>query len=210
MFSALLTIAVLHWVVLLTPGANFLLVGQLAASGKRSTAGAAALGITTVTFTWATLAIMGIGIIFSAHPALRQFLQIAGGIYLCHLALKLWRSKDNGTVVRERELGHWAAFRLGFITNVLNPKTALFFGSIFATVLPAQPSVLMTAAAVALVYTNALVWHLFLALAFSHPQAQAVYTKHLRHFNRVAGAMVGAFGGKLIWSTLQELKTGAA
>ena len=43
MLSALLTIAVLHWLVLILPGANFLLVGQLAASGKRSTAYAAAL-----------------------------------------------------------------------------------------------------------------------------------------------------------------------
>jgi hypothetical protein len=51
MLSTLLTIAVLHWLVLVIPGANVLLVGQLAASGKRSTACVAALGITTVTLT---------------------------------------------------------------------------------------------------------------------------------------------------------------
>ena len=30
---------------------------------------------------------------------------------------------------------------MGFITNVFNPKTALFFGSVFATALPPSPSV---------------------------------------------------------------------
>ncbi|MFT6591775.1 MAG: threonine/homoserine/homoserine lactone efflux protein, partial [Rhodoferax sp.] len=36
MLSALVTIALLHWLILIIPGANFLLIGQLAASGKRS------------------------------------------------------------------------------------------------------------------------------------------------------------------------------
>ena len=41
MLETLITIAVLHWAVLILPGFNFLLIGQLAAAGKRSTALAA-------------------------------------------------------------------------------------------------------------------------------------------------------------------------
>lgn len=47
MYTALLTIALLHWAVLLLPGFNFVLIGQLAASGKRSVAMAAVAGMTT-------------------------------------------------------------------------------------------------------------------------------------------------------------------
>lgn len=210
MFSTLLTIAFLHWLVLLIPGANFVLVGQLAASGKRSTACVAAFGITTVTLTWATLAILGIGFVFNAHPMWRQALQIAGGVYLCYLGSKLWRSQGASANSSELHLSNLAAFRLGFITNILNPKTALFFGSVFATALPANASFSMIASAVTLVYVNALVWHLFLAMAFSHPPVQAAYARHLAIFSKVSGAIVGAFGAKLIFSTLQEFRVKVA
>lgn len=210
MISTLFTIGLLHWLVLLLPGANFLLVGQLAASGKRATACAAAFGVTTVTFTWAALAILGIGLVFNAHPAWRQALQLAGGVYLCHLGWKLWRSQGMMARTAEIKLSHWAAFRLGFITNILNPKTALFFGSVFATALPAQASLALVASAIALVYLNALAWHLFLAMAFSHPRVQAAYVRRMALFSKLAGALVGAFGAKLILATLQEFRAKVA
>lgn len=210
MISTLLTIGFLHWLVLLLPGANFMLVSQLAASGQRTTACAAAFGVTTVTFTWATLAILGIGLVFNAHPAWRQALQLAGGIYLCHLGYKLWRSQGKKTNTADIHLSNWAAFRLGFITNILNPKTALFFGSVFATALPANASLALVASAVALVYINALVWHLFLAVAFSHPRVQAAYARHTALLGKLAGVLVGAFGAKLILATLQEFRAKVA
>lgn len=208
MLQILLTIAVLHWVVLVTPGANFLLVGQLAAGGRRSVACAAAVGITTVTLLWATLAVLGIGLVFAAHPALRQAAQIAGGAYLLHLAWCLWRASSAaaGDASQDVILGKAAAYRMGFLTNVLNPKTALFFGSVFATALPAEPGAGMIAAAVALVYVNALVWHLFLALAFSHPRVQAGYARGRRQLNRLSALAIGAFGAKLVVATVQEFR----
>lgn len=210
MLSTLLTIGFLHWLVLLLPGANFLLVGQLAASGQRSTACVAALGVTTVTFTWASLAILGIGLVFNAHPAWRQALQLAGGVYLCHLGYKLWRTQGKTSNTANIELSHGAAFRLGFITNILNPKTALFFGSVFATALPTNASLALVVSAIALVYLNALVWHLFLALAFSHPRVQAAYARHTALLGKLAGVLVGAFGAKLIVATVQEFRAKVA
>ena len=58
MLETLITIAVLHWAVLILPGFNFLLIGQLAAAGKRSTALAAVAGMTAGTLMWAILAVM--------------------------------------------------------------------------------------------------------------------------------------------------------
>ena len=132
MLTSFLTIAVLHWVVLVIPGVNFVLIAQLAAGSARSVSLAAVAGITTVTLTWATLAILGMGAVFAAHPALRQAFQVAGGAYLCYVAFKLWRSPpvDANAEVKPVTTSRAAAFRLGFITNVFNPKTALFFGSV--------------------------------------------------------------------------------
>jgi threonine efflux protein len=207
MLTSLVAIAVLHWVVLVTPGANVLVISQLAASGHRRAACFAALGVTVVAVAWAALAVLGVHAVFAAHPRLRAVLQVPGGLYLCYVAVRLWRSGASVQQVGQSELGPFAAFRIGFLTNILNPKSALFFGSVFATALPAQAAAGLLAAAVAIVFVNALVWHLFLALAFSQAEVQAAYARQRKALNRVASVLIGAFGIRLLVATLSDAKT---
>ena len=206
MLTTLLTIGLLHWLALVTPGPNVILLTQLAAGGHRESACIASLGITIVAVIWALLAILGVNALFAAHVQLRLVVQIAGGIYLCYVALKLWRSGVSAGAQPPAQLAPWAAFRLGFITNITNPKSALFFGSVFATALPLEPSVSLLAAAVALVFLNALTWHTFLAIAFSHPLVQAGYDRQRKLLNRVASCIVGGYGLRLLVATAGEVE----
>lgn len=206
--TTLITIALLHWAVLLLPGFNFVLIGQLAASGQRRAAWYAVGGMTTATLVWALLAVAGVGVVFAAHPLLRQGVQIAGGLYLLQLAWKLWRSGGAGaqapTASGAAAMGPAAALRVGFMTSALNPKIALFYGSVFATALPAHPSPQLVGLAVAMVYANSVLWHSFLAAALSHPQIQRAYLSKYALLNRVSGGLVGVFGIKLIVAAAQE------
>ncbi|MGL5004537.1 MAG: LysE family transporter [Casimicrobium sp.] len=206
MFTALATVMVLHWVVLVTPGANVLLISQLAASGHKRGAFYASLGVCTVTFVWAALAILGLSAVFSAVPKLRIAVQIAGGAYLIYVATRLWRAGQSGGSKDARKLAAWPAYRLGFLTNITNPKSALFFASVFATALPHDANATVLIVATALVVINALIWHLFLALAFSHPRVQAGYAKQRTWLNRIAAAIVGAMGSRLLIASLDEAR----
>jgi threonine efflux protein len=210
MLSSLVTIALLHWAVLLVPGFNFVLIGQLAAGGSRRAAVAAVVGMTTATFLWASLAVAGVGAVFNAHPLLRQGVQIAGGLYLLYLAWGLFKSGARPPAAGDAVLGSRAAFRAGFFTSALNPKIALFYGSVFATAFPAQPSSWHVVAAVALVYANSWLWHGGLALALSQPAVQRAYLSHYRTLARLSAALVGVFGVRLIVSALQDLRSRAA
>ncbi|MBA3595489.1 MAG: LysE family translocator, partial [Polaromonas sp.] len=131
MLASLTTIAVLHWAVLMLPGFNFLLIGQLAAAGQRGTAMSAVAGMTAATLMWALLAVAGVGIVFTAYPAVRQAAQIAGGLYLIYLAIKLWQAGQAPDPALAQVMRPGAAFRVGFVTGALNPKIALFYGSVF-------------------------------------------------------------------------------
>lgn len=207
MLSILLAIALLHWVVLVTPGANVLVVSSLAANGSRTSACFAALGVTAVAVIWSTLAVLGVHAIFEAHPYLRLGLQVAGAGYLLHVAIRLWRAGIKKQEETSMELTPIAAFRLGFLTNIMNPKSALFFGSIFATALPPHPTASLLVSVVLLVLVNALSWHLFLAIAFSHPRVQAFYARQRTLFGRVASLLIGAFGLRLVVLTLGEVRS---
>lgn len=205
MLSTLLAISLLHWVVLVTPGANVLVVTSLAANGGRASACGAALGVTAVAGFWSVLALMGVHAVFASHPSLRLGLQCVGALYLLYVAARLWRSGPARAQGFADSLTPWAAFRLGFLTNIVNPKSALFFGGVFATALPPEPSAALLFAAVALVLVNALIWHLFLAFAFSHGVVRAAYARQQSLLNRVAATMVGVFGVRLLFATLGEI-----
>lgn len=208
MLSSLTTIAILHWAVLILPGFNFLLIGQLAAAGQRATAMCGVAGMTAATLMWALLAVAGVGIVFTAYPAVRQAAQMAGGLYLIYLAIKLWQAGQAPDPASAQVMRPAAAFRVGFVTSALNPKIALFYGSVFATALPASPSNTLVFFAVVLVFMNSVIWHSSLALALSRPTVQRAYLRHFRTLNKAAGLLVGLMGTKLVVTTVQELVGG--
>lgn len=204
MLSALVTIWILHVAAMMSPGPNVLLVSQLAASDRARSAGLAAVGVSCGAALWATCAVLGVNVVFVAFPGLRLALQIAGGAYLLYLAIHLWRSSGAALVGRASSVSSWAAFRSGFLTNITNPKVALFFGSIFATSFPAAPSPVLQASAVAMVVLNALCWHTLLAYLFSRERVRAAYSRARGIANRVASVTMGALGLNLLVTSVRE------
>ncbi len=207
MAASLLAIALLHWAVLLVPGFNFVLLCQLAAGRSRVTALAAAMGMSTGTLMWASLAVFGVGAVFATQPVLRQVVQGLGGAYLVYLALRMWRSGAQVKATSAPSLSPAAAYRLGFMTSALNPKIALFYGSVFATALPADPSSAHVAGAVVVVLANSLIWHVSLVVFFSHERIQRAYLRRFAALTRMSAAVVGAYGARLLWATAQELRS---
>jgi threonine efflux protein len=208
MFTTLLTIWLLHAAALITPGPNVLLISQLAAAGRTRSAVLASAGVASGALLWSTLAVLGVHTVFHAVPALRIGLQVCGGLYLLYLAWRLWRAPvgDDGQA-STAPLSALQALRMGLLTNLTNPKSALFFGSVFAAALPPAPSAALLVAAVTMAVANALVWHLLLAFLFSRRRIRGAYAAQRRLANRVAGVVVGAFGCRLLAVSAQEVKT---
>ncbi|AMP13650.1 LysE family translocator [Collimonas pratensis] len=207
MFSTLITVFFLHLAAMMTPGANVLLISQLAASDRSRSAGFAALGVTVGAGIWASCAVLGINAIFQAFPWLRLALQITGGLYLLYVASRLWRSGGVALNGNAPHVSSVAAFRLGFLTNITNPKSALFFGSVFAASFPATPGPLLQVAAVAMIVMNALLWHSLLAYFFSRRRIRAAYSRASRISNRIAAVAVGALGLSLLVVSLREARS---
>jgi threonine/homoserine/homoserine lactone efflux protein len=206
MLTTLITIWILHVAAMATPGANVLLVSQLAASDRAQSAVFAALGVTLGAFIWAASAVLGVHAVFQAFPGLRLALQIAGGIYLLLVASRLWRAGAAALTEGRASVSRRAAFRLGFLTNITNPKSALFFGSVFAASFPAAPSPLLQITAVAMIVLNALCWHTLLAYLFSRARVRSAYTRVRGLANRVAGVVVGVLGLGLLLATLRDAR----
>lgn len=207
MLTTFLTIWLLHVAALATPGANVLLVSHLAASGGRRGASWAALGVALGAVLWATAAVLGVGVLFAAFPRLRLVLQVAGAAYLILVAWRLWQARADASEAGEahaRASTPMSALRAGLLTNLSNPKAALFFGSVFSAALPASPSAAVLGAVVALVFVNALAWHGLLAFVFSRRVVRDGYAMQRGVMSRVAGALVGAVGMSLLLASVRE------
>lgn len=204
MLSTLATIWILHVAAMVSPGPNFLLVSQLAASDRTRSAVFAALGVASGATLWATCAVLGVNVVFAVFPGLRLALQIAGGVYLLYLAIRLWRSSGAASVALVPSVSSWAGFRRGFLTNITNPKVALFFSSVFAASFPAAPGPMLQASVVAMVALNAVGWHTLLAYLFSRVRVRAAYARTRGVANRIASVIMGALGLSVLVASLHE------
>lgn len=205
MLATLTSIWLLHVAALVTPGANVLLVSQLAAGDRMRSAVFAALGVSLVAAMWSTAAVLGVNALFAVFPSIRLALQVAGAAYLLYLATRLWRAGASHDAGQAPSLSPARAFRLGFLTNATNPKSALFFGSIFSAAFPVDPSASLLTAAVLMVTVNALAWHLILAFLFSRDRVRSGYAAQGRLLNRMAGAALGAIGASLLLASARQL-----
>ena len=115
----------------LTPGQDtmFILGRSLTGGLRAGVASALGIGVGSIFHTFAAAA--GLSAILAASPAAFLIVRIAGALYLVYLGARLLFTKalqDSDlqvTPVQEGNAG--SAFRQGIVTNVLNPKVALFF-----------------------------------------------------------------------------------
>lgn len=145
-FLDLLMFAGAALLMVLTPGPNMIyLVSRSLCQGKRAGV-ISLLGVAAGFLVHMFAAAIGLSALFLAVPLAYEFLKWAGACYLLWLS---WQSLKPGarSAFEARELppdSPLKLFTMGFFTNVLNPKIAVFYLSIFPQfVAPEHGSVLM-------------------------------------------------------------------
>jgi threonine/homoserine/homoserine lactone efflux protein len=110
-----------------TPGPDMLYVAARGASEGRPAGVVSALGIGAGTLVHITLVALGLAALLVAVPVAYLVVRIGGAIYLIYLGVRALRSRTSLALQRVEPAPLWTVFRQGVITNVLNPKVALFF-----------------------------------------------------------------------------------
>jgi threonine/homoserine/homoserine lactone efflux protein len=111
----------------LTPGQDVMFVVAKSLGGSVRTGIAASLGISAGILVHALLATLGAAALLTAWPPLAKLLQAAGAFYLLWLAANTWLAGPVQLTEEPRPERVGAVVAQGFVTNVLNPKVALFF-----------------------------------------------------------------------------------
>jgi threonine efflux protein len=187
----------------MSPGPAFLVVTRISVGESRRAALGAAFGVATAALLWAVAATLGMHVLLAEAAWLYGALKLVGGLYLLWLGIQAWRHAaqplapaTEGVVA----MNPGEAWRLGFGTNLANPKVIVFFGSIFVTLFTPETPSWVRGAALIVVAVNESGWYATVALLFSSRPAQAAYRRAKRWIDRATGAVMMIFGLRLILS----------
>jgi threonine/homoserine/homoserine lactone efflux protein len=114
----------------LTPGPNMAYLAALSAAHGRRAGLIAVLGVTCGLSVYMLAAVFGLTEVFRLYRPLYELLRWSGAAYLVWLAWDAWRAGGGGDEVVEAMPAPGRLFRRGLLTNLLNPKAALFYVSL--------------------------------------------------------------------------------
>lgn len=204
MTQTLLSLGALFAVTLVTsiiPGPSNFLTMRIGMRRGRRPALAAALGATLGCLTWCLAAAVGLAALLAAAPWLYKILRIGGGLYLLWFAAALWRAQPEPESLEPPPGADLEAFLQGLAVCLTNPKSVLFFASVFSAYVGPDTPAWVHVAAVAVVTVTCLAWQCGLAIAFSHLRAAAAYRRAQEPLDRGAAGLMALFGAGLLWTS---------
>ncbi|MDB5914832.1 MAG: rhtB [Ramlibacter sp.] len=191
----------------LTPGPDVLyIVSQSLRAGVRAGV-VAGLGITAGCFVHVLAAAAGLSALMAASASAFNLLKWAGSAYLLWVGVRLLLARSQavrwGAASRTRSADQegslWKVFRGGFLTNVLNPKVAIFFLAFVPQfIAPGSGNKALVFVLLGTLFNiNSVAVNCGWALAAAGMARHGTVQRGMQWLDRVAGVLFIAFGLKL-------------
>ncbi len=202
--STFILASFLLWI---TPGPDTLYVLARSIAQGRQAGWLSALGSSTGLLVHTTFAAFGLSTILATSAFAFTLVKIAGAGYLIYLGLEALLKKSQPAIAPETPLmNSWQLYRQGLVTNVFNPKVAIFFLAFLpqfvdpSRSLGALPFLLLGI----FVTLGATVWCLIIA-AFASKATQTIRSNSRMSgwLQRLAGCLYITLGLNLLKSKVQ-------
>lgn len=199
MNTLLIEFALTSLLIELTPGPNMAYLAALCLAEGRRVGFAAVAGIALGLAGIGMLAAFGLANIVERVPGAYEALRYAGAAFLLYLAWEGWRGADG---VQDGH-GRGAAFRRALMTNLLNPKAALFYLAVMPLFLgTGRPDITtQTLLLVAIYVAIATLVHAMIVLFAAGLRPFIVEGPHETLARRFLALSLGAVAIWFFWST---------
>lgn len=189
----------------LTPGVDTLLVIRNTARGGIRDGIATSVAICCGLFVHATVSALGISLILLQSAMAFNVLKLAGAAYLIWLGVQSLRAARRGRAlaVDGAMHGKTSASRLqavkeGFVSNVLNPKTIVFYMAFLPQFIgPGDPALVKSLWLAGVHFIIANVWQISVVLMVGRANRWLSSARVGRALNALTGSVLIAFGVKL-------------
>lgn len=203
--SVILTVALVHFLAIISPGPDFLMVTRNSLIYSRKTGIYTAIGLGLGILVHVTYSLIGIGFLISQSVILFNLIKILGAIYLIYIGYKSLTSKSSSLNLQDHkhttDISSQFAIRTGFLTNITNPKVTLFFLSLFTLVIdPNTPLSVKLFMGIEMSVATIL-WFIFVAYIVSHHLIKTQVSKIQGVAEKFIGVVLIGLGIRVALST---------
>ena len=200
-FAIIGTVTIIHLLAAISPGPDFIMACRNSLTYSRKTGIWTAVGFGLGIAIHIFYSLAGLALIISKSILLFNVIKLLGAGYLIYIGFKSLFSKSSkieteGNIKKE-DITRLKAIRIGFLTNVLNPKATLFFLSLFTLVIsPETPLLIMSIISVIMII-NTMLWFLLVAIFITQKKIRSIFEKYQNAFNKSLGGLLIALGVKV-------------
>lgn len=198
-----LSLALLGVLIVISPGADFVLVFKNSLSRGRKAGVLTSLGIAAGVCIHVGYSVIGIGHLISQNELLFSLVKYAGAGYLIYLGfMGVFKPNIDLNLDPTQELSVSTKnyFIQGFLCNLLNPKTMLFFLSIFSQLVSLDHNFLFTLSYGVYIVILHGVWFCIISMFVTYHSILKILQRFSKQINQVCGAGLIAFGTLLTLS----------
>lgn len=159
--STIIAFSIASFAIELTPGPNMTYLALVAAREGRFYGFITVLGVALGLAIIGTAAAFGMTNLIQSSPLYYEILRWAGVLFLFYLAYEGWAAKQEANEKISQQKS-WSYFNRGLVTNLLNPKAALFYVAVLPTFLTAGPTINQTLILTAVYVLIATLIHVFI------------------------------------------------
>lgn len=202
-----LTLAIAHGLAVASPGPDFAIVLRQSLRHGRQTALWTSVGIGCGLAVHITYCLLGLGYLLQRSAVALTVVKYLGAAYLAWVGIQALRSRartgdvDLASGTDAPTVG--AAWRTGFLVNVLNPKAALFFISFFSLAIsPATPRWIQAGYGLWMVVTT-IAWFSFVSFVFTREAMRRAFLRYGHWIDRALGVVFLGFAVMLAVATFR-------
>ena len=201
MLSNLLTFAILAGILVLIPGLDFAVVLRYSATQSRKASFLVSLGITTGLYVWGLAAVIGVAAILETSAAAFQILKIVGAAYLFWMGSKfvLTSFKQRSDAPNIEIVQKQNPYLRGLLSNILNPKPAVFYLSIFPQFIPIDSNHFLVGTLLTTIHAvETMIFFTLLILFVGKLRPFFTKPKVAKYMERLSGFAIIGFGTRLL------------
>ena len=181
----------------ITPGPNVAYLSMLAATQGRRIGMMGVIGVTLGLCAVGVAAMAGLSALLQGTPVLMDALRWAGAAYLFWLAWDIWRGADPKAPSDASQMTGPEALIHGFVLNLLNPKTLLFYAVVLPGFVPIGPQMVWhTIMLVVFTICLSTSYHTLLVMLAGAAQGRLIRSPRRHSLHR---AMAIALAGVAVW-----------
>jgi threonine/homoserine/homoserine lactone efflux protein len=183
----------------MAPGPDFVIVLRSVLAGGRRAGMACAAGIGAGVLAWAVVTSLGIAGLLAASAVAFTVVKLAGAVYLVFLGVQALLAARRGgyAQVPDQNATKKNAFLQGLVTNLLNPKVAVYFLALWPQFLPAGSTAVDSAVLALVAAGTATVWFLVVANLVTVLRGVLTAAKVRRAMDAVMGTVLVGLGVRI-------------